>query len=56
MIAKTRVLVGWANLTGNYHTYNTLSPESIIIDNETLEKINMLLALDDKMNIYWIDV
>ena len=56
MIAKTRVLVGWANTTGNYHKYNTLSPDSIIIDNETLDKINTLLALDDKINIYWNDV
>ena len=56
MVAKTRVLVGWANTTGNYHKYNTLSPDSIIIDNETLDKINTLLALDDKINIYWNDV
>ena len=56
LIAKTKVLVGWAKQSGNYHTYNTLSPESIIIDNETLEKINKLLSLDQKMKIYWMDV
>lgn len=56
LIAKTKVLVGWANLNGNYHTYNTLNPDSIIIDNETLEKLNTLLSLDGKMKLYWIDV
>lgn len=56
LIAKTKVLVGWANLSGNYHTYNTLNPNSIIIDNETLEKLNTLLSLDGKMKLYWIDV
>lgn len=56
LVAKTKVLVGWANSTGNYHTYNTLSPDSIIIDNDTLDKINMILSLDGKMKIHWIDV
>lgn len=56
LIAKTKVLVGWANTTGNYHTYNTLAPDSIILDNDTLEKINMLLSLDGQMKIHWIDV
>ena len=55
-IARTKVLVGWANTTGNYHTYNTLNPDSIIIDNETLENINRLLSLEGKMKLYWIDV
>ena len=54
-IAKTKVLVGWANTTIN-HTYNTLSPESIIIDNETLEKLNMILRTAQYTQIYWIDV
>ena len=56
LVAKTKVLVGWANTTKNSHTYNTLNPESIIIDNETLAKINMLLSLDGEMRIRWIDV
>ena len=55
-IARTKVLVGWAKKSGNYHTYNTLNPDSIIIDNETLENINRLLSLEGKMKLYWIDV
>lgn len=55
-IARTKVLVGWAKKSGNYHTYNTLNPDSIIIDNETLDKINRLLSLDDKMELFWQEV
>lgn len=55
-IAKTKVLVGWANTNSGTHTYSTLNPESIQISNETLEKMNTLLALDGAMKIFWIDV
>lgn len=55
-IAKTKVLTGWSNTDENSHTYNTLNPESIIIDNETLEKLNTLLQVNNHYHIYWIDV
>ena len=54
-IANTKVLVGWANTTTN-HTYNTLSPESIILDNATLEKLNQILRTAQYTKIYWTDV
>lgn len=56
LIAKTKVLTGWANSTGNYHTYNTLNPESIIIDNDTLNKLNLILSSAKYQKFYWIDV
>ena len=56
LIAKTKVLNGWVNTNGVEHTYNTLSPESIIIDNETLEKLNLILNSAKYTQIYWIDV
>ena len=55
LIAKTKVLNGWVNTNGVEHTYNTLSPESIIIDNETLEKLNLILNSAKYTQIYWID-
>lgn len=55
LIGKTKVLTGWANQTGNYHTYSTLNPESILVTNDTLQNLNDLLALRKKMAIYWMD-
>lgn len=53
-IAKSKVLVGWAN-TLEQHNYNTLSPESIVIDNETLEKLNTIISAEKYLELYWID-
>ena len=55
MAAKTKVLVGWAN-SNEEHSYNTLSPESIIIDNELLEKMNTIIRTARYQQLYWIDV
>ena len=55
-LAKTKVLVGWANLTGQYHKYNTLDPESILLDNSVLDALNELMSLEGQMKIHWIDV
>lgn len=56
LIAKTKVLVGWANTTGNYHTYNALDPESLLLDNETLENLNRILTAKGEIQVRWIDV
>lgn len=55
MVAKTKVLVGWASLSTN-HTYNTLSPESITIDNELLNKLNTVIQSAKYYQLYWLDV
>lgn len=55
LIAKTKVLVGW-NQSSQSHTYHTLDPSSIIIDNETLDKLNLIISSAKYNQIYWIDV
>ena len=56
LIAKTKVLVGWANMTGQSHTYNLLDPQSLLVTQDTLDALNKLLAFNNKLRIYWIDV
>ena len=53
---KTKILTGWSNISDETHTYKTLNPESIIIDNETLENLNVLLRAENKIQIYWKEV
>lgn len=55
MIATTKVLVGWANF-GEEHEYNILTPESIIIDNDLLTKMNMIIRTGQYQQMYWIDL
>ena len=56
LIAKTRVLIGWANMTGQPHTYNLLDPQSLLVQQETLDTLNRLLTLENELKVYWIDV
>lgn len=56
LIAKTKVLVGWANMTGQSHTYEMIDPQSLIANSETIDKLNRLLALENELKVYWIDV
>ena len=55
MAAKTKVLVGWADLSVS-HTYNTLSPESIIFEDDTLKNLNKILEAAKYYQLLWIDV
>lgn len=56
LIAKTKVLVGWANMTGQSHTYELIDPQSLIANSETIDTLNRLLALENELKVYWIDV
>lgn len=57
-IARTRVLVGWAkaNPASSQENYYTLTPESILIDDELLNKLNTIIAAGRYEQIYWIDL
>ena len=57
IVAKTKVLAGWANTTNqqSYQTY-TLSPESIIIDSDVINGLNTIINAKQYASIYWIDV
>ena len=35
------------------HTYHTLNPESIILDNDMLDKLNTILQSRKYLSIYW---
>ena len=53
IVARTKVLVGWANFNNVNHTYNTLNPESIILDNNVLDDLNTILQSRRYLSIYW---
>ena len=55
-VAKTKVLVGWANKNGADHTYTTLDSSQLIIDNELMNTIVKIKEAGDKLHIEWIDV
>lgn len=55
-VAKTKVLVGWANKAGANHTYNTLDSSQIIIDNELVNTIARIKDTADGLHVFWIDV
>lgn len=56
LVAKTRVLVGWANKNGANHNYNTISAEDILVNNDFLQKLAQLEQIQKNLSIYWIDV
>ena len=53
LVAKTKVLVGWANTTGESHTYETIDPQSIIVDSEVLESLQTMISARQFLSIYW---
>lgn len=56
VIGKTKVLNGWVNAGGIEHDYKTLTPESFVIDNETLNKLNLILSSAKYSRLYWLEV
>lgn len=56
LVAKTRVLVGWANKNGANHNYNTISAEDILVNNDFIQKLAQLEQIQKNLSIYWIDV
>ena len=56
LVAKSRVLVGWANKNGANHNYNALSAEDILVNNDFINKLAQLEQIQKNLAIYWIDV
>lgn len=55
--ATTKVLVGWSDqITSSTHTYNTLDPEQVLVDNDLINKLNSILEAADYLQLYWIDL
>lgn len=56
MVAKSKVLVGWANKNGANHNYNAISAEDILVNNDFINKLAQLEQIQKNLAIYWIDV
>ena len=60
LVARSRVLVGWATKLGADHTYNQLSLNDVLLNEDLMDKIQYLLSLVDvennRLQLYWIDV
>lgn len=56
LVAKSRVLVGWANKNGANHNYNAITAEEILVNNEFINKLAQLEQIQKNLAIYWIDV
>ncbi len=55
LVAKTRVLVGWATKNGANHNYNTISAQDILVNNDFIQKLAQLEQIQKNLSIYWID-
>lgn len=55
LVAKSRVLVGWATKNGAQHNYNAISAESLLVDNDFIQKLARLDEVARNLSIYWID-
>ncbi len=57
-IAKTKVLIGWANTktTDDYHTRQIINNDSIEISQEALNRINTVLSFEGHVQTLWIDL
>lgn len=42
LVAKSKVLVGWANKNGANHNYNAISAEDILVNNDFINKLAQL--------------
>ena len=56
MVAKSKVLVGWANKNGANHNYNAISAQDILVNNDFINKLAQLEQIQKNLAIYWIDV
>ena len=56
LIAKTKVLVGWANAAGADHTYNTFDASQILVDNDLIISINNIKDAADGLHVFWLDL
>ena len=56
-VATTQVLVGWANAQyTKEHIYTTIDPTSILVDNDLINKLNLIVNSAKFEEIYWIDL
>ena len=55
-VAKTKVLVGWANKGGANHTFNTYDASRYVLDSELIETIARIKDTADGLHVFWLDV
>lgn len=55
-VAKTKVLVGWANKGGANHTFNTYDASQYVLDSELIETIARIKDTADGLHVFWLDV
>ena len=55
-VAKTKVLVGWANKGGANHTFNTYDASQYVLDSELIETIARIKDTSDGLHVFWLDV
>lgn len=55
LVAKTRVLIGWATKNGANHNYDTISAADILVNNDFIQKLAQLEQIQKNLSIYWID-
>lgn len=53
LVARTKVLTGWANKDGGNHNYLSYPVEHIISENDIINKIQALYEARNNFNIYW---
>lgn len=56
LVAKTKVLVGWAYKNGANHTYNQISADQLLVDNTFLEYVSQIAAVSGQLKVYWLDL
>ena len=55
LTAKTKVLPSW-DKQGQTYVYNTFNPESLLVNNELIDKLNLIIQAGEKLQIFWKDV
>lgn len=55
LVAKTKVLVGWANTNKDIHTYATIDPESLIVNQDIINLINNAARVAKYQQVYWLE-
>ena len=55
LVAKSKVLTGWASAHGNYHNYNAIEPERILGDSTYVQAMQQYINAQNA-GLYWTDV
>ena len=55
LVARSKVLVGWANIHGQQHEYNAFNAEQIVGDNTLAQNLQQYMNAQNA-GLYWLDV